>query len=67
MHIVRDDVDPVVNANVVLYLGESAETAAAIQYIINVVNGSGIVIQLILPGAPDIVLRGGAGASPCCP
>jgi len=38
MHIVRDDVDPVVNANVVLYLGESDETAPAIQYIIEAVT-----------------------------
>lgn len=38
MHIVRDDVDPVVNANVILYLGQSEETAAAIQYLIDVVT-----------------------------
>jgi hypothetical protein len=38
MHIVPDDVDPVVNANVVLYLGESAETAGALRYIIDVVT-----------------------------
>jgi hypothetical protein len=36
--IVTDDVDAVVNANVVLYLGESKETASAIRYIIDTVQ-----------------------------
>jgi hypothetical protein len=35
-----DDIDPVVNANAVLYLGESAETAAALQYLSDVVETS---------------------------
>jgi hypothetical protein len=39
MRIDRDDVDPVVNANAVLFLGESPETAAAIQFVIDVVLG----------------------------
>jgi hypothetical protein len=34
MCIDRDDVDPVVNANVVLYLGESTETLPAVEFII---------------------------------
>ena len=38
MHIARDDVDPVVNANVILYLGECAETTRAIQYVIKTVQ-----------------------------
>jgi hypothetical protein len=33
-----DDVDPVVNANVILYLGESVETRTAINYIIDFVK-----------------------------
>lgn len=33
-----DEIDPVVNANVVLYLGESDETSAAISYLISVVR-----------------------------
>ncbi|MEA2663484.1 MAG: hypothetical protein QOI11_428, partial [Candidatus Eremiobacteraeota bacterium] len=33
MHIDRDDVDPVVNANAVLYLGERPDTAPAIQFV----------------------------------
>ncbi len=34
MHIDRDDVDPVVNANVLLYLGERPETLAAVEFVI---------------------------------
>ncbi len=34
MHIDRDDVDPVVNANVVLYLGEREETRPAINFVV---------------------------------
>jgi hypothetical protein len=37
MHIDRDDVDPVVNANVVLYLGERDETRAAIEFVVRTV------------------------------
>ena len=37
MQIDHDDVDPVVNANVVLYLGERAETRAAIEFVIHAV------------------------------
>jgi hypothetical protein len=37
MHINRDDVDPVVNANAVLYLGERPDTAPAIQFVIDTV------------------------------
>lgn len=37
MHIDRDDVDPVVNANAVLYLGERPDTVAAIEFIIDTV------------------------------
>ena len=33
-----DDVDPVVNANVILYLGESSETKAAISYLVGLVQ-----------------------------
>ena len=33
-----DDVDPVVNANVILYLGESRETKAAISYLVGLVQ-----------------------------
>jgi hypothetical protein len=33
-----DDVDPVVNANAIMYLGESPETAAAIAYVIETVE-----------------------------
>jgi hypothetical protein len=38
MHIDRDDVDPVVNANAVLYLGERPETAPAIGFVIDAVR-----------------------------
>ena len=38
MHIDRDDIDPVVNANVVLYMGERPETLAAIEFIIATVR-----------------------------
>ncbi|HEY6235649.1 MAG TPA: prenyltransferase/squalene oxidase repeat-containing protein [Candidatus Elarobacter sp.] len=42
MHIDCDDVDPVVNANAVLCLGEGPDTLAAIEFIIDtVVNASG--------------------------
>jgi hypothetical protein len=37
MHIDNDDVDPVVNANVVLYLGERDETRAAIEFVVQTV------------------------------
>ncbi len=37
MHIDRDDVDPVVNANAVLYLGERAGTTPAIEFLIETV------------------------------
>ena len=53
MHIVRDDVDPVVNANVILYLGECAETALAIQYVIKTVQNQGrrlaCTMKILLP------------------
>jgi hypothetical protein len=38
MHIDRDDVDPVVNANVLLYLGERTETRAAIDFVARAVR-----------------------------
>ncbi len=37
MHIDRDDVDPVANANAVLYLGERADTLPAIRFVIDAV------------------------------
>jgi hypothetical protein len=37
MHIDRDDVDPVVNANALLYLGQSRDTLPAIHFIIDTV------------------------------
>lgn len=37
MHIRRDDVDPVVNANALLYLGEGPDTLAAVQFVIDTV------------------------------
>ena len=37
MHIDRDDVDPVVNANAVLYLGERPDTVPAIEFVIDTV------------------------------
>jgi hypothetical protein len=39
MHIDRDNVDPVVNANAVLYLGERPDTLPAIQLVIDSVLG----------------------------
>jgi cytochrome P450 len=33
-----DDVDPVVNANVILYLGEDSDTAAAVTYLIDLIR-----------------------------
>ncbi len=42
MHIDPDDVDPVVNANVLLYLGERGETRSAIDFVVRAVReGSG--------------------------
>jgi len=38
MRIVKDDVDPVVNANVLLYLGDRPETRAAMDFIIGTVK-----------------------------
>jgi hypothetical protein len=40
MHIDADDVDPVVNANVLLYLGERAETQPAVEFIVETVSAA---------------------------
>ncbi len=45
MHIDPDDVDPVVNANVLLYLGERSETRAAFDFVARAVREQ--------PGAPS--------------
>lgn len=37
MHIDRDDVDPVVNANALLFLGEGPDTLPAVQFVIDAV------------------------------
>jgi hypothetical protein len=46
MHIDREDVDPVVNANVILYLGERDDTRPAIDFVVSTVLADAMPFSL---------------------